>query len=78
MADESLSVLIRQALEAFSKYCYYRQLAITSCDDFENQKFYQHCYEQLSTPCLEKLEDSLEDIRELVSGSTIKNGKTID
>lgn len=69
MAEESLSVLVDQVLEAFSKYCYYRQLVITDCDDFESQKFYQHCYEVIATPYLEKLEDRLEDIREVVCGS---------
>ncbi|MEL6500585.1 MAG: hypothetical protein AAFQ23_04160 [Cyanobacteria bacterium J06623_1] len=61
--------MIDQALKAFSKYCYYRQLVITGCDDFESQKFYQHCYEQLATPYLEELEVRLKDIREAVCGS---------
>lgn len=40
MADESLAFLVNQTLEAFSKYCYYRQLVTTVCDDFKSQKFY--------------------------------------
>lgn len=75
MANDSLGALVIQTIDAYSRYKYFRKLLDTQCDTFESLEFQVDCYEHLALPYLERLEDSLEELREVVCGSPKNTSK---